>query len=316
MRILVTGAATWTGGRLIQQLERRPGVTVFAVDELEPLVEFDSEFERTTLDRLELAHYVIDSAPDVVVHLQTVDRSALLGRARAHEEYVLGAQALFGAIARTTSVGHVIVKSDSAVYGAGPRNPSVLAETTKTHGQPDPYQRDLIAMERFVDEVASSSHDTTFTVLRFASIVGPSLGNPLSRYLTLPGVPTLLGYDPRMQLIDEDDAVRALAHAVDNPVAGTFNVAAKGQLYLSRLLRLGLRVPQPLPKRAWKRAIRALGRLDIHMTEHLTSLLQHGRVMDIRRMHDGLGFEPVLTCRQATLSVYGRLPDRHEADAE
>jgi UDP-glucose 4-epimerase len=315
MRILVTGAATWTGGRLIQRLERRPDVTVFAVDELEPVLAFDAEFQKTSLDRLELAHYVIDTAPDVVVHLQTVDRSAVLGKARAHEESVLGAQALFGAIARTSSVGHVIVKSDSAFYGAGPRNPSVLAETTKTHGQPDPYQRDLVAMEGFVEKVAESNPDTTFTVLRFASIVGPTLGNPLSRYLMLPGVPTLLGYDPRMQVIHEDDAVGALEHAVDHKTTGTINVAAPGQLYLSRMLRLGLRVPQPLPKRAWKRTIRALGRFGIHMTEPLTALLQHGRVMDVRRMQDHLGFRPSLTCRQTILSVYGRLPDSEEAAA-
>ena len=33
-RILVTGAATWTGGRLIQRLERRAGFHVLAVDEI------------------------------------------------------------------------------------------------------------------------------------------------------------------------------------------------------------------------------------------------------------------------------------------
>lgn len=309
MRILVTGAATWTGGRLIQRLERRPGVSVFAVDELEPRVEFDAEFRKTSLDRLELAHYVIDTAPDIIVHLQTVDRSAALGRARAHEEYVLGSQALFGAIARTKSITRVVVRSDSAIYGAGPRNPSVLGETTKTHGSMDRYQRDLVAMEQFVEEVAAASDSTTFTVLRFASILGRSLANPLSRYLTLPGVPTLLGYDPRMQVIHESDAVNALEHVVDHPIPGIYNIAAPGQLYLSRILRLGLRVPQPLPKRAWKRALRALQRFDIHLTEHLTSLLQHGRVMDARLMTERLGFEPRLTCRQTTLSIYGRLPE-------
>ena len=41
-RIMVTGAATWTGGRLIQRLERQPEVEVIAVDELPATVEFES----------------------------------------------------------------------------------------------------------------------------------------------------------------------------------------------------------------------------------------------------------------------------------
>ena len=306
-RILVTGAATRIGGRLIQILERTPDTEVLAVDDLDPTERFTSRFERINLDNLSFARFLLDKKPHTVIHLQTVDRSALLGSTRAHEESVVGAQALFGAIGRCTTVRHVIVKSDGAFYGTGPRSPSVVSVSTKPTGSRGRYQRDLEQMESFVHGMAERHDHVDYTILRLAPIFGPTIRNPLSSYLTLPAVPTLLGFDPRLQWISEQDALRVFLHVTDNPVPGTFNVAGDGQLYLSRILRLGRRVPQPLPKRAFHAALRGLERAGIPLPKHTISLLKHGRVMDTAGMEDTLGFKPALTCRQTTMVAYGRV---------
>jgi len=244
-RILVTGAGTWTGGRLIQRLEGRPDVQVRAVDDVEPRLAFTSPFRRVGLDRPELARHLLESRPETVIHLLGLDRGAAVGGSRAHEELVLGAQALFGAIGRCDTIRHVVVASDVAVYGSGPRHPSVFTEESTGHGGRGRSRRDLLDMEQFVAEMAQHHPDITFTVLRFAGLFGPNVDNTLSRYLRLPVVPTLLGFDPRLQVVFEEDAVGALAHAFDRPVPGTYNVAAPGQLYLSRILRLGRRGAWP-----------------------------------------------------------------------
>jgi UDP-glucose 4-epimerase len=306
-RILVTGAGTWTGGRLVQRLEHRAGVEVRAVDEVAPRLDFSSGFRRVGLDRPELARYLLQSRPETVIHLQSFERGAEVGRSRAHEEVVVGAQALFGAIGRCETVRHVIVASDVAVYGTGPRNPSVLTEESTGPAGADGYRRDLLEMEQFVGGTAEHHPDVTFTVLRFAGVFGPSVANPLSRYLRLPVVPTLLGFDPRLQVVFEDDAVRALEHVIDHPAPGTFNVAAPGQLYLSRILRLGRRIPQPLPRRAFEVAVRGMARLDVSLPAHLMGHLKHGMVVDTTRMRQVLGFSPRLATREAVLAGYRRI---------
>ncbi len=149
-RILVSGAATWTGGNLIRSLERKPDVEVIAVDELEPRVEFDSHLHSFELDQPDFAHFVLDMKPTSVVHLQTVDRSPILGGRRAHDEAVVGAQALFGAIRRSDSIELVVVKSDICVYGMGPRNPSVVGEDASLEGTVGRYARDLRAVEQYI----------------------------------------------------------------------------------------------------------------------------------------------------------------------
>jgi UDP-glucose 4-epimerase len=303
-RVFVTGAGTWVGGTLIHRLASRDDLEVFAVGDTEPVVAFDAPFERLDLDRLALARHVLEIEPDVVIHLQSVHRTAEEGRTTQSEDRVVGALALFGAIERVGTVSTVIVKSDSAIYGANPRNPSVLRESTRPQGRPSRFQRDLTEMELFIAQLRERHPETVFTTLRFASILGPNVGNPISRYLTLPVVPTLMGFDPRLQFTDERDAVAVMEHALDSPVDGTFNVAAEGQMYLSRVLRLGRRIPQPLPGRLFDTALRNLSRIDLFVPDHVRGLLKNGRVIDTTAMQHDFGFRTMHTCRQAVLNTY------------
>ncbi len=304
-RVLITGAAGWTGGNLARHLEARPDLEVFAVDDTNPRVPFSSDFRRLSLDRLTLARYVLDIQPNVVFHLQSVHPTSERGNNTESEERIIGSLALFGAIERLDSVEKVIVKSDTGIYGASPRNPSVLRESTRPQGSPSRFQRDLTEMERFIGEAALRHPDIQFSVLRFAPIFGPRIANPISRYLTLPTVPTLMGFDPRLQFIHEVDAVAALEYAGDHDISGTFNIAAAGQMYLSRVLRLGRRIPQPLPGRMFNSALSGLSRINVSVPRHLRGLLKHGRVVDTTAMTETLGFEPAFTCRQTVLNAYG-----------
>jgi len=306
-RILVTGAATWTGDQLTKRLESRPNLELVAVDELETSSNTGPNLHYFELDNPEFAHFVIDTAPDTLVHLQTIDRSALLGGRRAHDEAVVGAQALFGAVRRCATIKRVIVKSDVCVYGMGPRSPSVLAEDAAHDGKRGRYARDLEQVEGFTQDAANARTDVIFTVLRFAPIFGADVQNPLSRYLRLPVVPTRLGYDPRIQLLSGYDAVGALEHAIDRPVGGTFNIAPTGQLYLSRILRLGRRVAQPLPRRAYDMAVKAMSRTNLRLPGHIKALAQYGMVADTTRMTETFGFEPDLTIRETVLEGYSRI---------
>ncbi len=306
-RILVTGASTWTGGRLVWELEQRRDVEVFAVDEISPRIAFTSPFAQLALDRVELARHILDVAPETVVHLLTVDRSVELGKAHAHEQAVLGIQALFGAIGRAKTVRRVVVKSDAAIYPVGPRSPSIFAEDSRHRGQLSRYGREIADLEDLVAGVRPHQPHVSYAILRLAPIFGRNVRNPLSRFLSLPVVPTLMGFDPRLHLIHEEDAVGAFLTALDSDVAGTFNIGAQGAIYLSRLLRLGRRIAQPLPSRGFAVALRGLARVDIGVPEHLQSLLKHGLVLDTGAMTHDLGFTPRLTTRQSVLAGYGRL---------
>ena len=60
----------------------------------------------------------------------------------------------------------------------------------------------------------------TCTMLRYQPAIGPSLDTQVTRYLVAAGVPTYLGFDPRLQFVHERGRLDALVAAVEHPVRG------------------------------------------------------------------------------------------------
>ena len=142
------------------------------------------------------------------------------------------------------------------------------------------------------------------TVLRVAEVVGPAVDSPLARYLSLPLVPTALGFNPRLQVVHADDAAAALAHAALVGVPGTFNVAGPGTVRLHRLLRLVGRRRLPVPGPALDLAVGLLGRTGArYLPRELRRLLRFGRGVDVRAAEEVLGFRPRHTSEEAARAV-------------
>ncbi len=291
-RVLVTGAAGWTGADLIRRLAHRSDLEIIGVDDLEAHV--PAEFHQSKLDTLEFANRVLDLAPTGVVHLHTGHR--------AQASMPMETQTLLGALSRISALRRVVVLSDLAIHGTGPRLPSVLSTQTAATGEQTRYARLLRDMETAFASFATERSDVGVTVVRCPPLFGEKSNGPMRRYLTSRVVPTILGYDPRLQFLHEDDAVALLEHTVFSGQSGTYEVAAPGQIYLSRVLRLGRRIPQPLPERQFRTALRAMRGSDL--PEDLIRLLRHGRV--IEPQWDLLGFEPRRSCRETIISGYGR----------
>lgn len=138
-------------------------------------------------------------------------------------------------------------------------------------------------------------------VLRFANILGPFADSALAEYFSIPVMPTVLGYDPRLQFVHEDDVLEVLGLAAREPRrgtlnSGTFNIAGDGVLLLSQCSRrLGRpTLPLLLPALNWVgAALRAVGASDFSPEQ--IRLLTHGRVVETTQMREVLGFEPLYT---------------------
>jgi UDP-glucose 4-epimerase len=77
--------------------------------------------------------------------------------------------------------------------------------------------------------------------------MGPSYLDHIIRYFERPVVPVVLGYDPLLQFIHEDDLVRAFERATLESHPGVFNIVARGVLPLSTLLAMAGKRRLPLP---------------------------------------------------------------------
>jgi UDP-glucose 4-epimerase len=135
---------------------------------------------------------------------------------------------------------------------------------------------------------------------RVADVVGPDVSSPLTDYLRMRVVPTVLGYDARLQLLHDSDLLAVLHHATVDGVHGTFNVAGSGILMLSQAMRRLGRPTVSVPGFALS-AAGTLGRQAgvVRLSPELISFLRFGRGMDTSRLRTILGFRPTYSTAEA-----------------
>jgi UDP-glucose 4-epimerase len=306
--VLVTGAAGGIGSALLDALRATPGIgRVVGADT-------SGTRRRTVTDGLvhvdlrtpSIARLVAETAPDTVVHLGvTAGPTQAGGRAAMKERNVIGTMQLLAACQKARGVRRLVMRSSSAVYGSAPRDPALFAENTAPHRQPSSgYGKDVVEAEEYVRGFARRRPDVDVTVLRFAPMLGPGGDSPLHAYLGLPVLPTILGYDPRLQFVHAADAVEALRLAVAGARPGTYNIAGAGTLLLSQVARRLERPVLPIPPGAsgmLGRALRTAGLVDF--TSDQLALLTYGRVLDTTAMRVELGLRPTHSTA-ATLDAY------------
>ena len=164
-----------------------------------------------------------EHAVDTVVHMDV--SGTPLGRAAAgrtvKETNVIGTMQLLGACQKSPTVQRLVVKSSTSVYGSAPRDPAVFTETTPPKSLPSGgFAKDAVEVEGYVRGFARRRPDVAVCVLRFANILGPRADSPLAEYFSLPVLPTVFGYDPRLQFVHEDDVIEVLRIASHEPRRG------------------------------------------------------------------------------------------------
>jgi UDP-glucose 4-epimerase len=236
---------------------------------------------------------------DTVVHLAVMVDSPRDERS-IHETDVIGTMnILAGCSAPSGTVRRLIVKSSQAAYGAGPNDASFFSEEMTNPERPtSSITRDLLDMEQLVSEFALRNESCQVTVLRLGFRV--SEDTTLASYLSLPIVPTFAGFDPRLQLLHEDDAAEAIVRAVLGEHPGVFNVAAGGVVLLSQAIAImgGTAAPILPPYARWigRLALRAMTR--VQLPAYLADVIAYGSVMDCSRLEGAFGWKPAYTSRQ------------------
>jgi nucleoside-diphosphate-sugar epimerase len=175
---------------------------------------------------------------------------------------VIGTMQLLAACQKAPSMRKLVVKSTTAIYGSSPRDPALFTESEEPRALPKSgYAKDAVEVEGYVRGFGRRRPDVTLSLLRFTNFIGPTIESMLTRYFSLPVVPTVLGFDPRIQLCHEDDGIEALRRSTLEEHPGIFNVGGEGVLLLSQAIRRVGRPSFPVPAPGIPRlAQRELGR--------------------------------------------------------
>ena len=297
--VLVTGVSRHLGGRLAALLAADPASErLIGVDTVPPprgLALGRTEFVRADIRNPLIAKVISTARVDTVVHLNitALPRTAG-GRASMKEMNVIGTMQLLAACQKSTSLERLVVKSSTAVYGTSSRDPALFTEDMEPKALPrSGFAKDAVEVEGYVRGFARRRPDVSVSLLRFTDVLGPAADSLLLGYLRMPVVPTVLGFDPRVQLLHAEDALEVLRRATLSDRGGTVNVGGDGVLLLSQMVRRAGRVPVPVPAPAVQavgRAVRRAGLLDFSAEQ--LRFLEFGRVVDTTRLREDFGYTP------------------------
>jgi UDP-glucose 4-epimerase len=240
---------------------------------------------------------------EALIHLGIM-HDPRMPRSEAHSFNVIGTHRILDMCVRH-GVRKAVVLSSANVYGPRPDNSNFLPEETPLMAaERFSEMRDLIELDMYAQSFMWKRPDIETVILRPVNIVGPTVRNAPSNYLRLARPVTVLGFDPMVQLIHEDDVCRALALALRPGVRGVFNVTGPGEVPLSSVLReLGrhpVPVPHPLVRPLVRRAFEA--RLTGFPPEEIDHI-QYLCVVDGSRFAREAGWAPARSLRETIRSV-------------
>ncbi len=296
-RVLITGVSNPLSAEVARRLATQVP-SLFGCDVADPVSALEEmDFVHADTRQSVIGKLVRQLRIDTVVHMAVTVDSAGEDR-HAHETNVIGTMnVLAGCAGPSSPVRRLVVKSSQAVYGAAPGDPSFVTEDVAgferaAYG----LKRDLLEMEQLSQEFSLRTPGCVVSVLRLGYRI--SEGTTLGRYLSLPIVPTFAGFDPRLQLLHEDDAAEAVVRAAMLGHEGVFNVAADGIVLLSQAIAIMGGKPLPLlpPYGRWlgRLALRATG---VNLPGHLADVLTYGSVADCSRLAATFGWKPAYNTR-------------------
>jgi UDP-glucose 4-epimerase len=236
------------------------------------------------------------------------------GFSEAHSYNLIGTQKILETCARH-GVRKVVVLSSAIVYGPSPGNSNFLPEETPLMAA-DRYSdvRDLIELDMYAQSFMWKHLDIETVILRPVHIVGPTVKNAPSAYLRLARPITVLGFDPMIQLIHEEDVCRALVLALRPGVRGIFNVTGPGEVPLSAALRELGRQPLPVPHFLVRPLLRQA--FELHLTSFPPEEIDHIQYLcavDGSRAVRELGWAPSRSMRETVRSL---LPPERKLERE
>jgi UDP-glucose 4-epimerase len=197
----------------------------------------------------------------------------------------------------------LVLLSSANVYGPRPDNAQLLSEEAPLLAAGRFSEiRDLVELDLAAQGFFWRNPQTETVILRPSHILG-TVRNAPSNYLRLKRVPTLLGFDPMMQVVHQDDLVTAIDLALAPGIRGMFNLAGPQPVSLSQALSVLGRQAVPLPHSLARAALERLFRWRVtSFPAAELDFIRYVCMVDDSRARHTLGYAPAHDLR-ATLSA-------------
>lgn len=258
--ILVTGVEGRFSRRLVRRLHRYRKVIGMGA---RPARGFPVDVVHHQIDPLRSAARSAfgDGPIDAVVHLGVV-HDPHAKRAEAHSRNLLAFQRVIE-YAKLFHIPKVVLLSSANTYGPRAENAQYLTERAPLlAGGTFTEMHALVELDMYAQSCFWRDPELEIVILRPANILG-TVRNAPSNYLRLPVVTTLMGFDPMVQAVHQEDVVSAIELALTPGISGIYNIAGPLPVPLSRALDILERKRVSVPYTLAKGGLSGLFRLGV-----------------------------------------------------
>lgn len=299
--VLVTGICGNLGRRVARHLHR--DMRVIGLDRRKfPGKPKDIEHHPIDLRRNRVEDLFREAPIKAVVHLGVMHNPR--GNREEHHTWNVGGLSRLLEYASKHKVRKFVLLSSANVYGPRPENAQFLNEDAPLLAAGAfSDMRDLVELDMLVQSFFWKYPEIETVILRPTHILG-TVHNAPSNYLRLKVAPTLMGFDPMLQTVHQDDVVRAIQLSLRPGIRGIFNMAGPQALRLSAILQKLNRPHVPIPYTLAKFGVSRLWSL--RMTNFPAPELDFVRyvcMVDDSRARDVLGYQPAFEIDQTLHAV-------------
>ena len=241
--------------------------------------------------------------PDALVHHAFVRHFRSAQEVR-HEVNVLGTKRVLEYAIRY-GVKRIVVLSSSYVYGALPDNPYYVDEDYPLNvSRTYPEIRDLAEVDTLATAFLWRHPEVVTAILRPVNTLGYYTHSTIGGYLRRRYVPTIMGFNPMMQFIHEEDVAEAVALALQTGAHGVFNVAGPGAVPLKVAIRETAGTAVPFPEPVARALFSRLFRLGLFPTPSgALDFLKYPCTVDGGAFERATGFTPLFSLEDIFASV-------------
>ncbi len=307
-KIALTGANTFLNSLVIKRLSELSFVKEIHIFDIHPPTHMSS---KCLFHRVDLTH---ESSCDTMAKIliehnvtEFIHGALFSGPTRSkknhHEVESIGTFHVLNAIAEA-KIKRLVVHSATFIYGAHPQNPNFIPESYATKFQRSLFVRTRLDVESQIKQFSQHYPQCQVAVLRFAPILGPNSTNVRARYFMSGLIPKVLGFDPLLQFIHEEDALRASLLALFSEKTGLFNIVGKSVIPLSTGIHLSGKIAVPIFP-VLCRTFFSVG-YSFHvwdLASEMVPFFQYLCVADGKKAEIDLDFLPKYSSRQALKSM-------------
>jgi UDP-glucose 4-epimerase len=301
--VLVTGISGSLGTLVAKKLSQH--FNVMGVDRRPLLSLKNVEHHELDLRRKSAYELLRRKRPRSIIHLGVLRNPLKHQRGSRANYFNLEITSQLLRLAEEIGVRKFVFLSTANLYGPSATSAGFLSEDAALHGADrSPEVHDLVTLDMMIQSFFWRRPEIETIILRPVHMIGPHLKNAPTRYLRLERVPTILGFDPLVQCVHEDDVARALKLALEPDIRGVFNIVGHDIAPVSRLISAMGKTNIQVPEFLFRTFLRAAFRFSMtSFPEGELDHLKYSCLVDGSRAAKELKYKPAHTLKKTILEL-------------